>query len=125
MAPRLNADPLLRRGDEPFFFGNIPLEILKRVTALPGPCLSVYLAIWHRTKLARADRPVTLPNAGALVQWNVRRDAKIRALNELEAAGLVTIERPRAVLGESRFRTPAPLSRNQKGPRRTCALLCI
>jgi len=115
MAPRLNADPLLRRGDEPFFFGNIPLEILKRVTALPGPCLSVYLAIWHRTKLARADRPVTLPNAVALVQWNVRRDAKIRALNELEAAGLVTIEKATGRAWRITLQDPRPTVQKPKG----------
>jgi hypothetical protein len=125
MAPRLNADPLLRRGDEPFFFGNIPLEILKRVTALPGPCLSVYLAIWHRTKLARADRPVTLPNAVALDQWNVRRDAKTRSLHALEEAGLIVIQRAVGRAWRLSLRDPRPLPRNQNKPHRTCALLCI
>ena len=46
-----------------------------------------------RTKLADPDRPVTLANAAAFDQWNVRRDAKIRSLCQLEEVGLLSIQR--------------------------------
>ena len=115
MTRHFSVDPVPRRGDEPFLFGNIPLEILKRVTALRGPCLPVYLAVWHRTKLARSERSVTLPNAVALIQWNVRRDAKIRALKELEAAGLIMIEKAVGRAWRITLRDPRPIVQKPKG----------
>jgi DNA-binding transcriptional ArsR family regulator len=58
---------------------------------LPGKALAVYLAIRHRTDLTRKNA-VKLP-AGLMRDLGVSKDAKARALRQLEAAGMITVRR--------------------------------
>jgi hypothetical protein len=51
--------------------------------ALPAPC-----QIWKTRSTT-----FTLPN-GWLEEWGVSREVKRRVLRDLEAAGLITVERP-------------------------------
>ncbi len=72
-----------------FLKGPISLVSLQVAAQLPGKAMVLYLAIRHRADLRRSPE-VTLP-AGYLAAWNIRKDAKSRALVALENAGLVKI----------------------------------
>jgi DNA-binding transcriptional ArsR family regulator len=79
------------RSRERFLKGPIPLEMLSRAARLPGKALAVYLVFRHQCDLT--GRPtVTLP-ISLLKNFGVRRDAKLRALSELEKAGLVRVNK--------------------------------
>lgn len=73
------------------FLKKTPLDPLQRAARLPGRALHVYLAIRHRCDLRREPR-VTLP-AAYLQAFGIGKDAKRRALAELETAGLIHVER--------------------------------
>ena len=73
-----------------FLKGPILMRHLAKAANLPGQSLSVYLAVHHRTALTR-QQWVTLPK-GLLEQLGVSRDAKSRALRELQGASLVRLE---------------------------------
>ncbi len=60
-------------------------------TRLPGKALAVFLAARHRADLTR-NREVKLP-AALMRALGVTKDAKARALRQLETAGLVGVER--------------------------------
>lgn len=81
------------RMKERFLKGPIPLDQIAHAAKLPGKSLSVYLAVHHQTALTRREQ-VTLPK-GLLTQLGVSRDAKARALTELQNAGLIQVERRR------------------------------
>jgi hypothetical protein len=79
------------RMQERFLKGPIPMRHIARAAKLPGQALSVYLALHHQTALTRRQW-VTVPR-GLLTQLGVSRDAKARALQQLEAAVLVRVAR--------------------------------
>src|SRR5215204_2077379 len=79
------------RGIARFLKGPIPLQDIARAACLPGKALAVYLAIHHRCDL-KGHSAISLP-AGLLRQFGVNRNAKARALQQLEQAGLVQVER--------------------------------
>ena len=74
-----------------FLKGPIPLDILQKVSALPGRCLHLYLAIRHRSDLLR-DSFITLPS-DYLASWGIGKDVKSRALRVLEKEGLAKVTR--------------------------------
>jgi DNA-binding MarR family transcriptional regulator len=74
-----------------FLKGPIPWALIEHAGQLPGKALAVFLAAWHRGDL-QGQAGVTLP-ADLLAAFGVDKHAKRRALNELEKAGLVRVER--------------------------------
>ena len=74
-----------------FLKGPIPLAMLKAAARLPGKALALYIAIQHRCDLA-GHATVTVP-AALLRDFGLDRDAKARALRELEQACLIQVER--------------------------------
>lgn len=58
---------------------------------LPGKALAVWCLLQHRMRLTR-QAEVTLPNS-LLESAGIDRNAKARALRDLEAAGLVQVSR--------------------------------
>ena len=80
-----------QRMQERFLKGPIPMRHIARAARLPGQALSVYLALQHQIALTRRQW-VTVPK-GLLTQLGVSRDAKARALQQLEAAVLVRVVR--------------------------------
>jgi DNA-binding MarR family transcriptional regulator len=79
------------RSRKRFLKGPVPLAAIAQAARLPGKALAVYLAVRHECDLKRRST-VTLP-ASLLHEFGVHRDAKARALRELEKAGLVRVER--------------------------------
>ena len=81
----------VRRVQGHFLRGPIPLDPLARASNLPGKALSVFLLVHHRGAVTRSEW-ITLPK-GLLDRFDVSRDAKARALQALEEASLVSVER--------------------------------
>ncbi len=79
------------RQNSRFLKGPIPLVYLQRAAVLRGKALAVYICITHQCDLTGRST-VTLPKS-LLAEFGVSRDAKARALRELERAGLVSVER--------------------------------
>jgi hypothetical protein len=78
---------------EPFIKGPLRLGDLAAVVRLPGKyTLAVWLLLQYRSDIGRGSA-VTIPNR-LLKSWNIDKNAKTRALKQLERAGLITIERP-------------------------------
>jgi len=96
-----------------FLKGPIPMANIAAAAVLPGKALALFLAIHHRTALCR-ESSVTLPR-GFLAELGIDRDAKARGLRNLEAAGLVRIERARGHTARvslvSTFRSSSDLRR--------------
>ena len=67
------------------------LAPLQLAAQLPGRTLHLYLAIQHRCDLQRSQI-MTLPSV-YLRSWGLNKDAKSRALAQLEGAGLIALER--------------------------------
>jgi DNA-binding transcriptional ArsR family regulator len=82
-----------RRHAGRFLKGPILMSDIAVAAKLPGKALAVYLAIRHRIDLTRSAA-VKLP-ARLMFELGVGKDAKARALRQLETAGLVTVERKR------------------------------
>ena len=61
-------------------------------TALNCPKAMVWLWLLHRSWYAKSTT-IAVPN-GALAKWGVSRDVKRDALRQLEAAGLIVVDRP-------------------------------
>ena len=74
-----------------FLRGPIPLDWLSRAAALPGRSLHVAIAIWFMAGLKKT-RSVPVSNITGL-QFGLDRNAKYRALEWLENANLVSVER--------------------------------
>ncbi|MCZ7646229.1 MAG: hypothetical protein M5U26_13260 [Planctomycetota bacterium] len=83
--------PPRHRHGEMFLRGPIPLPWLTRAAALPGKALTVGLAIWFQAGLT-GKAEVKLTQA-TLVHFNVGRKAAYRALDFLQAAGLIAANR--------------------------------
>ena len=60
--------------------------------AMNCPKAMVWAWLMQQTRM-KGNLTVAVPN-GALTKWGVSREIKRRALQQLEAAGLITIERP-------------------------------
>jgi hypothetical protein len=71
--------------------GPIPLDWLSRAAALPGRSLHVAMAIWFMAGLKKTA-VVPVSNITGL-QFGLDRNAKYRALEWLENANLITVER--------------------------------
>ena len=71
-----------------FLKGPIPVPVLQELTDTP---LKVYLLLRHRRDLVGATA-VTVPTP-ELRAWHLTRQAYYRALDQLEAAGLIVVER--------------------------------
>lgn len=76
-----------------FIKGPIPLDWIGRAACLPGKTLHVALALQYLTGLQKTHT-VKL-GAKALATLGVARDAKYEALDRLQNAGLITVERSR------------------------------
>ncbi len=75
----------------PFLRGPVPLWWLVRAAALPGKALAVGIALWYRKGVT--DRDVVRPSWKLWDRFGVGRHAAYRALSNLEAAGLIAVER--------------------------------
>jgi hypothetical protein len=74
-----------------FLKGPIMMRDIAVAARLPGQALVVMLAVRHRRDLT-GQAEVTLPKA-LMIELGVSRDAKARALLQLENAGLITVAR--------------------------------
>ena len=83
--------PPRHRPGERFLKGPIPLKWLVRAARLPGRALHVGNAVWYLAGLTRSGT-VKLSNS-VLELFGVDRYAKARALEALEQAGLVSVQR--------------------------------
>lgn len=73
------------------FVPPMPLDWFQKACRLKGKAPIVAAALWYRSRLARSVS-VALGQA-ALAGFGVSRQAKYRALGELERAGLVSVDR--------------------------------
>jgi hypothetical protein len=74
-----------------FLRGPIPLDWLSRAAALPGRSLHVAIAVWFMAGLKKTN-VVPISNVTSL-QFGLDRNAKYRALDWLESANLIKVER--------------------------------
>lgn len=74
-----------------FVRGPLPMEWFARAASLPGRALDVGLLVWFRVGCEKRDRVVLRPSVRELFRLN--RHAQYRALQALEAAGLVEVSR--------------------------------
>lgn len=79
-----------KSGDE-FLRGPIPLPWLARAAALRGKALAVGIAIWFKHG-ATKGKPVKA-SASLLDKLKVNRKSGYRALESLESAGLINVQR--------------------------------
>lgn len=96
-----------------FLKGPIPMSYLQRAAVLPGKALAVYICITHQCDLT-GRITVTLPKS-LLAKFGVSRDAKARALRELERAGLVSVEREPGRAVRVTLRLSSPLKNEGRG----------
>jgi len=75
----------------PFLRGPVPLWWLGRAAVLPGKALAVGIALWYRKGVT--DRDIVRPSWKLWEKFGIGRHAAYRALRNLEAAGLVAVER--------------------------------
>jgi DNA-binding transcriptional ArsR family regulator len=79
------------KAGEKFLKGPIPLDWLSAAARLPGKSLHVAIAIWFTASLNKSAT-VPLSNIAGL-PFGLDRNAKYRALQWLEEAGLILVER--------------------------------
>src|SRR5947208_12045589 len=77
---------------QPFLKGPIPLAWLRTAMTLPGKALHVALILWYFTGFNKQARPIVL-SPTKLSTFGLKRETARRGLMDLEAAGLVTVER--------------------------------
>ena len=97
-----------------FVKGPIPLDSLMVVNRLPGKAWLMLLLIYHRTAMS-SDRWVTL-SRNLLEEFGVNREAKRRALRQLEAAGLIRTEQHRGY--QTRMRLILRKKQKKRGSKR-------
>ena len=73
------------------FRGPVPISWLSVAAKLPGKSLHAGLAIWYAAEHWRSDQ-VALSNIDAC-EFGLNRNAKYRALQWLEMAGLISVKR--------------------------------
>lgn len=98
-----------RRAQEPFI-NRIPLAWAHAMAGLSGRASVVGLALWYRSGVMKGDRTVVLSSKN-LRGFGLTRNTARRGLRDLEAAGLVAVDRhtgraPRVTLLE--VSVPAP-----------------
>ena len=71
--------------------GPVPLDWLETAARLPGKSIHAGVALWYSAGLTRS-RSVPLSNIAGL-RFGLDRNAKYRALQWLESAGLIAVER--------------------------------
>ena len=81
-----------RRKKEHFIY-RVPVNWAAAATKLHGKCLAVGLALWFKFGVEK-KRQVKVTRT-LLQKFGVNRHAGWRAINQLEAAGLVTVDRGR------------------------------
>ena len=95
MAPRSKRSrcdvPARANLSQGFVKGPIPLPWLKTAARLPGKSMHAGIALWYVAGLTRS-RVVPLSNIAGQ-RFGLDRNAKYRALQWLEGAGLVAVER--------------------------------
>ena len=95
IAPRLKRSrcdvPARTNLSQGFVKGPIPLPWLEIAARLPGKSIHAGIALWYVAGLTRS-RLVPLSNIAGL-RFGLDRNAKYRALQWLEGAGLVAVER--------------------------------
>ncbi|MFO1352029.1 MAG: hypothetical protein U1F68_15675 [Gammaproteobacteria bacterium] len=74
-----------------FLKGPIPMMWLERAANLPGKALNAALAIWHVHGVMKQARFVVKREMWA--RLNLTRQSYYRALKQLEAEGLIAVER--------------------------------
>lgn len=74
-----------------FIKGPIPLLWINLAACLPGKTLQVGIALWFLVGLKKS--PTVMLASKTLTALGVSRDAKYDALQRLEAAGLVSVQR--------------------------------
>jgi hypothetical protein len=74
-----------------FLAGPIPLDWLHKAAELPGKSLNVAFAIWWLNGMAKG-KPLKLTSL-SLNSFCVKREAASAALNRLEMAGLIQLQR--------------------------------
>ena len=74
-----------------FLAGPIPLDWLHKAAELPGKSLNVAFAIWWLNGMAKG-KPLKLTRL-SLKSFCVKREAASAALNRLEMAGLIQLQR--------------------------------
>jgi hypothetical protein len=74
-----------------FLAGPIPLRWLETAAKLPGKALHAGIALWFAAGLAKTAR-VPLSNISGC-RFGLDRNSKYRALNWLEGARLISVER--------------------------------
>jgi hypothetical protein len=89
--PPSHKKPLRHKPGENFLKGPVPLTWLARAGQLPGKSLHLGIVLWFLAGL-KNTRSVSLPSS-VLQLFGVDRSAKRRALDWLEKAGLVAVER--------------------------------
>jgi hypothetical protein len=75
----------------PDFMPALPERIFCQVAALPGKALAVFLVIVRRSRMKRS--PTFSLSTSFLVRFGLSRREKAGALQHLEKAGLITVER--------------------------------
>jgi len=73
------------------FIPPMPLAWFQRACRLPGKAALVAVIVWYRWRLAKSATFVL--SQAALGEFGVSRQAKYRALEALEAEGLITVRR--------------------------------
>ncbi len=91
LKPRHDQKPPRPKPGEHFLKGPIPLPWLETAARLPGKSIHASVAIWYAAGLTRS-RSVALSNVAGL-RFGLDRNAKYRALQWLESAGLIAVER--------------------------------
>jgi hypothetical protein len=92
-APTKKSKKRNRQSKPEFIKGPIPLHWLSQAAALSGKALAVGLALWFRSGIEKR-RSVKL-HPSTLTKLGVSRWSMYRALDALEAAGLVRVQRHR------------------------------
>jgi DNA-binding transcriptional ArsR family regulator len=103
-----------------FIAGPVDVSWVCRASRLGVKALLVGLALWHLKGLKRSDSFIV--SNLRMQEWDIKPDAKSRALRKLEEAGLITIERrgkrsPRVtlLLGKTSNRGRIPLGETEAG----------
>jgi hypothetical protein len=73
------------------FIPSMPLSWFQRACRLPGKAALVAVVLWYRSRLVKANTFVL--SQAALSEFGISRQAKYRALQVLEGAGLITVQR--------------------------------